>query len=94
MPSQVFFMDLRASLKETNFQKFSRLLKAPDVKSIIHRKKKRPLVAVKLHFGEKGNTTFIRPIYVRLVVDQSGDNGGHPFLTDANTVYSAPGPRP
>lgn len=87
MPSQVFMMDLRASAKETNFKKFHRLLDALDVKSIIHRKKKRPLIAVKLHFGEKGNAAFIRPLYVRQVVDKIWDLGGRPFLTDANTVY-------
>ena len=79
MPSQVFMMDLRASAKETNFKKFQRLLDALDVKSIIHRKKKRPLVAVKLHFGEKGNAAFIRPLYVRQVVDKIWDLGGRPF---------------
>jgi uncharacterized Fe-S center protein len=87
MPSQVFFMDLRASVKEPNFKKFQQLLAAVDLKSIIQRKKKRPLIAVKLHFGEKGNTSFIRPIYVRQVVDQVREAGGRPFLTDANTVY-------
>jgi uncharacterized Fe-S center protein len=80
-------MDLRASAKEPNFKKFGRLLDALDIKGIIQRKKKRPLVAVKLHFGEKGNTAFIRPIYVRQVVDKLWDLGGRPFLTDANTVY-------
>jgi len=35
MPSVVYFMDLRASLKETNFQKFGKLLKALDLKSVI-----------------------------------------------------------
>ncbi len=87
MPSQVFFMDLRASAKETNFKKFQKLLEAVDLKSIVQRRKKRPLVAVKLHFGEKGNTSFIRPIYVRQVVDRLWDYGARPFLTDANTVY-------
>ena len=87
MPSQVFFMDLRASAKEPNFKKFERLLEALDLKTIIKRKKKRPLIGVKLHFGEKGNTSFIRPIYVRQVVDHIYDHGGRPFLTDANTVY-------
>jgi uncharacterized Fe-S center protein len=80
-------MDLRASLKETNFQKFGKLLKALDVKSIIQRKKKRPLVAVKLHFGEKGNTSYIRPNFVRLVVDELVNGGANPFLTDSNTLY-------
>ena len=67
MPSQVFFMDLRASAKEPNFKKFGRLLEALDLKNIIKRKKKRPLIGVKLHFGEKGNTSFIRPIYAVVI---------------------------
>jgi uncharacterized Fe-S center protein len=87
MPSTVYFMDLRASLQEPNFKKFGKLLKAIQFKSIIHRKKKRPLIAVKLHFGEKGNTSYIRPNFVRLVVDEVWNNGGRPFLTDANTLY-------
>ncbi|HZE20511.1 MAG TPA: DUF362 domain-containing protein, partial [Desulfobaccales bacterium] len=87
MPSQVFFMNLHASVKEPNFKKFQNLLDALEIKSIIQRKKKRPLIGVKLHFGEKGNTSFIRPIYVRQVVDKIWDLGGRPFLTDANTVY-------
>ena len=87
MPSQVFFMDLRASVKEPNIKKFQQLLVAVDLKSIIQRKKKRPLMAVKLHFGEKGNTAYIRPNFVRWVVDALWENGGRPFLTDANTVY-------
>jgi hypothetical protein len=87
MPSKVFFMDLRASLKETNFQKFQKLLKALEVKSIVQRKKKRPLIAVKLHFGEKGNTAYIRPNFVRLVVDELWNSGANPFLTDSNTLY-------
>jgi len=87
MSSTVFFMDLRASVKEPNVKKFQQLLAAVDLKSIIQRKKKRPLMAVKLHFGEKGNTAFIRPNFVRWVVDALWEHGGRPFLTDANTVY-------
>ena len=87
MASTIYFMDLRASLKETNFQKFGKLLKALEVKSIIQRKKKRPLIAIKLHFGEKGNTSYIRPNFVRLVVDELYNGGGRPFLTDSNTLY-------
>lgn len=45
------------------------------------------LVAVKLHFGEKGNTTFINPVLVRRVVDKIKEKGGKPYLTDTNTLY-------
>jgi uncharacterized Fe-S center protein len=45
------------------------------------------LVAVKLHFGEKGNTAFVQPVYLREVVARIKAHGGKPFLTDANTLY-------
>ncbi len=45
------------------------------------------LVAVKLHVGELGNTSFLRPVYVRAVVDKIKEYGGKPFLVDANTLY-------
>jgi hypothetical protein len=45
------------------------------------------LVALKVHFGERGNTAFLRPQYVRRLVDLVRKSGGKPFLTDANTLY-------
>lgn len=46
------------------------------------------IVAVKLHFGEKGNTAYIRPTYARQIVDKIKEKGGKPFLTDSNTLYN------
>lgn len=45
-------------------------------------------VAVKLHFGEQGNTGFVQPVFAREVVKRIKGCGGKPFLTDANTLYS------
>ncbi|HEY3375407.1 MAG TPA: DUF362 domain-containing protein [Candidatus Aquicultor sp.] len=45
------------------------------------------IVAIKLHFGEPGNTAFLPPIYARRVVEKVKAAGGKPFLTDANTLY-------
>ncbi|MDO8914477.1 MAG: DUF362 domain-containing protein [Coriobacteriia bacterium] len=45
------------------------------------------LVAVKLHFGEQGNTGFVHPVFLREVVARVKSHGGKPFLTDANTLY-------
>ncbi len=45
------------------------------------------LTAVKLHFGEKGNDTYLRPIFIRAVVDEVKKCGGKPFLVDSNTLY-------
>jgi uncharacterized Fe-S center protein len=49
--------------------------------------RERDLVAIKLHFGEKGNTAYIRPIFIRRVVDRVKQHKGKPFLTDTNTLY-------
>ena len=48
-------------------------------------------VAVKMHFGELGNISYLRPNYARAVADLVKEMGGKPFLTDCNTMY--PGSR-
>ncbi len=82
--AKVYFADLRASARENLLAKIARLLDSVDLKSIIS---PHSLVAVKLHFGEKGNTAFIRPNFIRAMTDRIRDLGGVPFLTDANTLY-------
>ena len=78
-------MDLRASTKENLVNKLARLIDTAGLSDIV---KKRDLVAVKLHFGEKGNAAFIRPVFVRKIVKSIKSIGGFPFLTDSNTVYA------
>ncbi len=85
MKSTVYFIDLRATYKENFLQKLNRLADAAGISNVV---KQRDLVAVKLHFGELGNTAFIRPIFIRRIVDAVKLNGGVPFLTDANTLYA------
>ena len=48
-------------------------------------------VAIKIHFGELGNVSYLRPNDARAVVDVVKELGGKPFLTDCNTLY--PGSR-
>lgn len=43
-------------------------------------------VAVKLHMGEFNNTQYIRPVYVRAIVDRIKSSGGIPFVTDTCTL--------
>ncbi|NIT60863.1 MAG: DUF362 domain-containing protein, partial [Aliifodinibius sp.] len=83
--SQVYFTDLRASIKENLFEKLLRLIHMLDLQSII---RPRHLVAIKMHFGEKGNTAFIRPNFLRQIVDHIKELGASPFLTDTNTLYA------
>jgi uncharacterized Fe-S center protein len=49
--------------------------------------KKNFMVALKIHFGEKGNTAFVRPIFVKTIVERIRQAGGKPFVTDTNTLY-------
>ena len=83
--SEVYFMDIRASAKENLLGRVVRLADRLDLKQIVPA---RALVAIKLHFGEKGNTAYIRPTFVRQIVDRVKALGAFPFLTDANTLYA------
>jgi uncharacterized protein len=88
MTSMVFFTDMRAGHKENLFDKIGRLMQSCGIREIIGRG---DLVAVKVHFGERGNHTFVRPVFIRRVVEEIKGCGGSPFLTDSSTLY--PGER-
>ncbi|MFN3412083.1 MAG: DUF362 domain-containing protein [Exilispira sp.] len=45
------------------------------------------LIAIKLHMGEIGNTSYVRPIFIRKIVENLKKNGYKPFLTDTSTLY-------
>ncbi|MGD0057765.1 MAG: DUF362 domain-containing protein [Methanomassiliicoccales archaeon] len=83
--SDVYFADTRARRKSDNLvSKVGRLLKASGLDGVFG---KGDLVAIKTHFGEPGNTTFIRPQLLDKIVEVIARKGGKPFLTDANTLY-------
>ena len=83
--SKVYFSDLRTTFKENLPSKLKRLMQRAGIKDIIA---PRNLAAIKLHFGEKGNTAFIRPLLIRAIVEQINELEASPFLTDANTLYA------
>ena len=86
--SKVFYTDFRAKIGEGLPTKLKRLIKAAGIGDIDMDGK---FVAVKMHFGELGNLSFLRPNYARAIVDVVKELGGVPFLTDCNTLY--PGSR-
>jgi uncharacterized Fe-S center protein len=88
MPSKVYLTDLRTGFDNSLLTKIQRLARAAGLEQIVAKK---GLTAVKIHFGERGNTAFIRPVLVRPVVDAILEAGGRPFLTDSGTLY--PGTR-
>lgn len=84
MPHSVYFLDLKADFRENRLQRLGRLMDRVPFSQPLTKKN---LVAVKIHFGEKGNTAYVKPIYVRPIIDKIREWGGKPFLTDANTLY-------
>jgi uncharacterized Fe-S center protein len=84
MGSTVWFTDLSARPGRSLVDKTGDLLRAAG---IADRVSPGALTAVKLHFGEKGNTAFLRPVYIRRIVEEIAAAGGRPFLTDTNTLY-------
>jgi len=85
MKSQVFFADLKLASGKNLFDKLDVLLDRTNLKGKIREK---DLVAIKLHFGEKGNTGFVRPIFLQKIVGCVKQRKGKPFLTDTNTLYT------
>ena len=87
--SKVYFTNFRTHIYgESLPHKLQRLIKEAGIGNIDFENK---LVAIKMHFGELGNISYLRPNYARAVVDVIKELGGHPFLTDCNTLY--PGSR-
>ena len=79
MPAKVFFTrDLNA---------VDKLFDAAGIAQIIN---KDDAVALKIHFGEPGNTAFIKPQEVAPIFDKVKACGGQPFFTDCNTLYRGP----
>jgi len=65
-------------------KKISGLFHKADLGSCIQKK---DLVAIKMHFGEKGNETSIPASYVRPVVEEVMGRSGRPVLTDTCVLY-------
>jgi len=82
--SKVFFIDFHTSSKENMYAKLTKLLEKAGMFNIDFSKK---LVAIKIHFGEPGNLSYIRPNYAAVVVKKIKDKDGLVFLTDSNTLY-------
>lgn len=86
MKSKVYYISIKnQDSRDTIRDKFSRLIKGSGALNFI-----RPTdtVAVKMHFGEEGNTGFVRPEFVRLACDEIKAKSAGCFVSDTNTLYS------
>jgi uncharacterized Fe-S center protein len=86
MKAKVYFAGIHSHGKQESLHiKLQKLFDKAGFGNFID---KGDIVAVKLHFGEKGNTAYIRPTFARQIVDKIREKGGKPFLTDTNTLYN------
>lgn len=85
MPSKVYFLELEDGVPaRVQARAIGRIFEAAQVSKLISKK---DLVAIKLHVGEKGNTTYLKPDLVAEIVKRVKAAGGLPFLTETSTLY-------
>lgn len=86
---QIYFANSRAEVSDSSkwyqpklslTRKLERLIDESGTLDFID---KGDLVAVKTHFGERGATKYLRPVYVRKIVDAVRERGGKPFVTES-----------
>lgn len=85
MKSKVYFIPVSAS-DDTRIinAKLKRLL---DESAVLDCIENNDNVAVKVHFGEKGNTGFVSPSHARVICGEILLKSKRAFLSDANTLY-------
>lgn len=80
--SNVYFIDFKKEAMNLE------LLKKPlDRAGAAKMLAKSDITALKMHFGEYGNTAYIKPAFVNYICSYIEEAGGRPFLTDTNTLY-------
>ncbi|MEI6631288.1 MAG: DUF362 domain-containing protein [bacterium] len=85
MKSKVYFIAVSEQDQPRALElKLLRLLSKSNILNCIGQKDN---VALKMHFGEEGNTGYVHPSYLRIICDAIKKRGALPFLTDTNTLY-------
>ena len=82
--SDVFFVSSRVANNRGLLQRFGDLVDRLELGALAGNNE---TVALKVHFGDDGTTSFVRPQFARRVVDRLKAAGAHPFLTDTCTLY-------
>ncbi len=82
--SKVYFTDMRCKVGTSLLMKLEKLIRKAGIAEMDLENK---FVAIKIHFGEPGNLSFLRPNFSKTVVDVLLGEKAKPFLTDCNTLY-------
>jgi uncharacterized Fe-S center protein len=83
--AKVLFSSLKNKSSVSPLNKIKKMMNRCGAKEIYG---KDDFVAIKLHFGELGNTAFLRPVFLRPVIEVVKTYGARPYLTDTNTLYA------
>ncbi len=81
---EVYFTNMNCKVGDSLLMKTERLVRRAGICDMDLDRK---FVAIKVHFGELGNLSYLRPNYAKLLADIVKEKGGMPFLTDCNTLY-------
>jgi len=85
MRSKVYFIAVsELDYPETIQSKLASLL---DKASLFDYIKTGQNVCLKMHFGEEGNTGFVKPEYLSVISEKIKEKHAQPFLSDTNTLY-------
>ncbi len=82
MASKVYFVDfkMREKAKRKNvLEKIDVLFEESGLDEIFE---ENDIVAIKTHFGTWGSTRYLRPVYIRRIVENVKKRGGDPFVTE------------
>jgi len=83
--SEVYFIQLEN--KEDPSSVASKTKKLYDRSGAERQFNKGDFIAIKTHFGEQGNTTYLNPVLVKAIADKLKQKGIKPFLTETSTLY-------
>ncbi|HIE19125.1 TPA: DUF362 domain-containing protein [Candidatus Bathyarchaeota archaeon] len=80
---KVYFVDVHArNSKESLLNKLESLFNHLEVAKAVAGRR----VAIKTHVGAPLCTRYIRPVFIRKIVDLVRESGGEPFVTDTTTL--------
>ncbi len=85
MVENVYFADLRSRCDlENKGNKIVNLFQRAGFEELFG---ENDITAIKVHFGERGNDSYVSPVLIRYIVDKIKENGSKTFVTDTNTLY-------
>jgi uncharacterized Fe-S center protein len=85
MASEVFYIRFGDSENERSIcEKARRLFREAGIGAVAASDN---FTAVKTHFGEGGNNSYVPPVFVKVIVDEVKKADGEPLLVETSTLY-------